>query len=334
MLNKGMLVTNCVGLPTHIASEPPQQYYDTTNPDARAFHWGKLCENYYDKGVRVFWLDAIEPEIFPTYEENIRLSMGSGTQVANIFSVKQQQAVYEGMRQEGETEIITLNRSAWVGSQRYGAAVWSGDIPSTFESLSKQVRAGLNISVSGIPWWTTDIGGFHVGNIESDYFKELIVRWFQFGVFCPLFRLHGVRCDNTLIDGTDNEVWSFGEKAYDIITKLMLLRERMKPYIMQHMKIAHETGIPVMRPLFFEFPDDTVSYEIEDTFLFGPDLLIAPILTQGTWNREVYLPSGTKWQHVWSDTIYDGGIVVNVPAPLNEIPVFVKEGSTILSIFK
>jgi len=334
MKEKGLLITNVMGLNTHIPSHPPQQYCDPTNPETRKYMWGKVSENYYRHGIKVWWLDAVEPEMFPTYEENTRYFLGSGAQVANIYSLMNQKGFYEGMQSEGETEIITLNRSAWVGTQRYGAAVWSGDIPCTFESLAAQVRAGLNIAICGIPWWTTDIGGFYVGNIESDYFKELIVRWFQFGVFCPLFRLHGVRCDNTGVDGAANEVWSFGERAYGIITKLLFLRERMRPYIMKHMGEASETGMPVMRPLFFEFPEDNLAYEVEDQFLFGPDILVAPVLALGATGREVYLPKGAIWQNVNSGVGFEGGQIIDVIAPLEEIPVFVKQGSDVLEVFQ
>jgi alpha-D-xyloside xylohydrolase len=334
MRENGLLLTNVAGLSTHIQSDPPQQYYDPTNPKAREFLWEKIKNNYYSHGIKVWWLDAVEPELFPTYEENTRYYLGGGEQVSSIYPLMHQQGFYEGMTQEGETEIITLNRSAWVGSQRYGAAVWSGDIPCAFESLANQVRAGLNIAVSGIPWWTTDIGGFFVGNIESEYFRELIVRWFQYGTFCPLFRLHGVRCDNTGIDGKENEVWSFGSRAYEIIKKLLFLRERLHPYIMEHMRVANETGIPVMRPLFFEYPSDSQAYEVEDAFLFGPDILVAPILSRSTWNREVYLPKDRSWQHISSGKAYEGGQTIEVAAPLENIPIFVRDGSTVLDAFK
>ena len=338
MKEKGLLITNTMGLNTHIPSDPPQQYCDPTNPETREYIWGKVRENYYSHGIKVWWLDAVEPEMFPTYEENTRYALGSGAQVANIYSLMHQKGFYEGMLGEGETEIITLNRSGWVGTQRYGAAVWSGDIPCTFESLAEQVKAGLNIAVSGIPWWTTDIGGFYVGNIESDYFKELIVRWFQYGVFCPLYRLHGVRCtvdgDHGVSDGAANEVWSFGERAYGIISKLLFLRERLRPYIMKHMDEASETGMPVIRPMFFEFPEDGIAYEVEDQFLFGSDILVAPVLKPGASSREVYLPKGAAWQNVNSGAEYEGGQVIDVAAPLEEIPVFVKQGCEVIKVFK
>jgi alpha-D-xyloside xylohydrolase len=212
---------------------------DSTHPEARAFFWSKLRQNYVRNGVKIFWLDAIEPEMATYDHDNVRYHAGNGLEVGGLYPLCQQQAVYEGMKAAGESEIITLGRAAFAGSQRFAAAVWSGDIHSTFEDLQQQVRAGLNISLSGIPWWTTDIGGFFGGRVSSPYFRELIVRWFQYGAFCPLFRLHGWR-NSSLTDpetsdpekGGPNEVWKFGERAFRCIKKMLALRERLRPYIM------------------------------------------------------------------------------------------------------
>jgi len=230
------------------------------------------------------------------------------------------------MRAEGEEDIFLLCRAGWLGSQRYAASIWSGDIDSTFESLQHQVRAGLNMALSGIPWWNTDIGGFKRGDTLSAYFRELIVRWFQYGVFCPICRLHGVRepfdLDNPTGTGSDNELWSFGNDVYAILKDLVFLRERLRPYIMEQMKVAHQTGVPVMRPLFFDFQDDETCYRIEDQFMFGPDILVAPILFQGAVERDVYLPAGTLWTDAWTGETFDGGQCLTASAPLERIPVY------------
>jgi len=236
-------------------------FYDPTNPQARRFIWEQVKQGYYEHGIKVFWLDACEPEIKPRDFDNLRYHIGNGQAVTNLYPFYNAQAFYEGMRSEGETEIVNLCRSAWAGSQRFGAALWSGDIQSSFEALRAQLPAGLNAGLSGIPWWTTDIGGFFNGDIRSPYFRELIVRWFQYGLFCPLFRLHGYRLPypetaDGIFAGGPNEVWSFGEEAYQIIKELLFLRERLKPYIMAQMKLAHEIGTPPMRPLFFDFSAD------------------------------------------------------------------------------
>jgi alpha-D-xyloside xylohydrolase len=240
------------------------------------------------------------------------------------------------MTAEGEEEIVLLCRSAWAGSQRYGALVWSGDIDSTFEDLRRQIPAGLNMGLSGIPWWTTDIGGFKNGDINSPSFRELIVRWFQFGVFCPVFRLHGIRQPGTLVGseqtGAANEVWSFGETEYEIIHRLLFLRERLRPYVMEQMKVAHETGLPPMRPLFLNFPADPACWEVQDQFLLGDDILVAPVVTEGAREREVYLPPGAGWRDAWTGAPVAGGQWVTAAAPLELIPVYLREGGSLTDL--
>jgi alpha-D-xyloside xylohydrolase len=336
MQERGLLVRNERGLPAHkpFRDTKPEgltyvQFYDATNPEAREFIWEQVKRGYYDKGIRVWWLDACEPDMYPTDPDNVRFHLGNGLQVFNIYPLMHARAFYEGMRSEGEDEIISLCRSAWAGSQRYGAAVWSGDIESTFEALQDQVRAGLNIALSGIPWWTTDIGGFFDGDPDSPYFRELIVRWFQYGVFCPLFRLHGYRLPEGSKTGGPNEVWSFGERAYEIITGLLSLRERLRPYIMEQMQLAHEKGTPPMRPLFFDLPDDDGCIGVDDQFMFGPDLLVAPVLHQRARSREVYLPAGTSWTNPWTEETLEGGQWVTADAPLDRIPVYLRGQATL-----
>ncbi len=304
-------------------------YYDATNPEARRFIWERVRQGYYRHGIKVWWLDACEPECYPTHPENLRFHLGSGLAAFNLYPLLHERGFYEGMRSEGETEIITLCRSAWASSQRYAAAVWSGDIDSTFESLAKQVRAGLNIGLSGIPWWTTDIGGFSGGDVNSPYFRELIVRWFQYGVFCPLFRLHGNRAPGQVKSGGPNEVWSFGEEAYGIIRELMFLRERLRPYLMAQMEAAHRHGAPPMRPLFYDFPADARAWEVEDQFMCGPDLLVAPVVTEGARERAVYLPAGAQWTDAWTGVVLPGGQTIVAAAPLERIPLYLRDGSAL-----
>lgn len=338
MRQRGLLIRTERGIPVlmdfkdnHPDGPISIYYYDATNPEARQFIWEQVHEHYYRYGIKTFWLDACEPEMFPPDMDNLRFYAGDGYAVTNAYPVLHERGFYEGMREAGEQTVLNLCRSAWAGSQHYGAAVWSGDIESTFEALQVQVRAGLNMALSGIPWWTTDIGGFYGGDIESPSFRELIIRWFQYGVFCPIFRLHGYRNPErdvtSMIDtGGPNEVWSFGEQAYTIIKDLLFLRERLRPYISQQMRLAQEKGIPPMRPLFFDFPADDRCYAIEDQFLFGPDLLVAPILSEGARSREVYLPVGTNWTDAWSGQLIAGGEQITAVAPLERIPVYMREG--------
>jgi alpha-D-xyloside xylohydrolase len=336
MQAQGLLVRTERGLPALMPfrdNQPPGpvylHIYDATNPQARQFIWEQVREHYYAYGIKHWWLDACEPEMYPSDEDNLRFHLGNGSAVANAYPLLHARGFYEQMRAEGEPSILNLCRSAWAGSQRYGAVVWSGDINSTFEALQAQVRAGLNMGLSGIPWWTTDIGGFHGGDPESPAFRELLIRWFQYGAFCPIFRLHGHRKPRSdeeagVFAAGPNEAWSFGEEAYTIIKELLFLRERLRPYILEHMRLAHEHGIPPMRPLFFDFPGDERAVDIDDQFLFGPDLLVAPVLHAGAREREVYLPGGTTWTDAWTGTLLDGGQRRLADAPLDRIPLFIR----------
>jgi alpha-D-xyloside xylohydrolase len=344
MRERGMLINNESGTDAqqvfvdHGVDGPAYYpFYDATSPEARAFLWETVKKNYYDLGVKVFWLDNDEPDVNPWSPGNLRFHIGNGTEVANLYPLLHQKAFYDGMRAAGEADFVTLSRSGWAGSQRFASAIWSGDIASTFESLRTQVRAGLNMGLSGIPWWTTDIGGFHGGDVRTAYFRELIVRWFQYGVFCPIFRLHGYRLpvEKPLpATGAGNEVWSFGEEAYGIIRRLLLLRERMRPYLQRQMRLAAEKGLPPMRPLFVDFPDDRACETVEDQFLLGPDILVAPVLAEGARGRRVYLPAGTEWTNAEKGTSHPGGEWREVEAPLESVPVFLKAGSGLEEIFR
>ncbi len=201
-----------------VASTVQVAFYDATNPDAREFVWSKVKENYLDPyGITAFWLDACEPELKPGFSENLRYWAGPGLEVGNAYPAENARTFYEGLLATGEEEIVTLNRSAWAGSQRYGAALWSGDIGTDFPTLRRQIAAGLNTALSGIPWWNTDIGGFHGGDPDDPAYREVMVRWFQFGALSPLMRLHGFRDPGMPLGpemtGGPNEVWSYGEEA-------------------------------------------------------------------------------------------------------------------------
>jgi len=295
------------------------EHYDPTNPEAAQFLWSKWKRNYFDLGIHTFWLDPCDPFFAIKDRADLRYRLGKGIEVDSYFPVAHQKNIYDGLKASRESEVVTLCRSAWAGSQRYGAALWSGDIESSFEQLSNYLKAGLNVAMSGLPWWTTDIGGFVSVDIASPIFRELIVRWYQYGVFCPLFRTHG--------DRPVNEAWSFGEEAYRHIRRAMLLRERLRAYVMEQMKAAHERGLPPMRPIFFDFPEDKSAAVIEDEFLFGPDLLIAPILNYQARSREVYLPDAAQWRDAWTGKRAPAGRSFIADAPLEHIPVYVREGN-------
>ena len=310
--------------------------YDPTNPEARAYIWEKVKKNYYDKGIRIFWLDEAEPECKVYDFDLYRYSIGPVLQVGNIYPVVYAQSFYEGMQAAGQENPLNLLRCAWAGSQRFGALVWSGDIDTKFRTLREQCAAGLSMAMAGIPWWTTDIGGFHGGDQNDPAFRELLVRWFQFGAVCPVFRLHGFRATgeespNPAKAGTGgpNEVWSYGEEVYEILKRYLFLREEMLPYVEKTMRVTHETGAPVMRPLFYDFPKDAKAADIEDEYMFGDSVLVAPVMELGLRSRDVYLPEGETWVEAHTGAEYAGGQTVCADAPLEVIPVFLRKGADV-----
>lgn len=338
MADNGYLVNADRGNAIHMTWMGNTTFFDATNPKAQEFVWNKCKENYYSKGIRCFWLDEAEPEYGPYDFDIYRYHMGPALQCTNIYPVMYAKGFYDGLKSEGEKDILSLVRCAWAGSQKYGALTWSGDIHSSFKAMREQLQAGLNMSIAGIPWWTSDIGGFVGGDISDKKFRELLVRWFQWGAFCPVFRMHGERSpwyerEEEFIDGVrqitsgqDNEVWSFGEENYEILKKFMLIRENLRPYIRECMDLSSEKGVPIMRPLFFDFYDDKQAWEVEDVYMFGPDILVAPIFEEAATKRNVYLPSGTAWIDAFTKKKYDGGQFVTVPAPIDIMPLFVREG--------
>ena len=333
MSKHDLLVKTDRGQSTHMEFLGNNVFFDATNPKARDYIWRKIKRNYYDKGIKLFWLDEAEPEYGPYDFDIYRYHLGPALLVSNLYPALYAKAFYDGMTAAGQQNVINLVRCAWAGSQRYGALVWSGDVDSSFRGLREQFAAGLNMGLAGIPWWTTDIGGFLGGNPDDPQFRECIVRWFEYAAFCPVFRLHGERLPHQkplstsgggqFFSGAANEVWSYGEEAYGIFTKYLLLRERLRPYIARQMKAAHECGTPVIRPLFYDFPDDPAAWEVTDAYLFGPSLLIAPVMTENVRERAVYLPAGTPWRCARTGEVYAGGQTIVCAAPLDAIPVFI-----------
>ena len=347
MLAKGFLVQTEGGVRTNFEFMGNTVFFDPTNPKAREHVWNIAKRNYFDKGIRIFWLDEAEPE-FSVYDfDQYRYHLGTTLEVGNYYPVDYAKTFYDGLASQGISEVVNLVRCAWAGSQKYGALVWSGDIDTTFESFRNQVVAGLHMGLAGIPWWTTDIGGFGGGDPDDPLYRELLVRWFQYGTFCPVMRLHGFRVDNNpqfalthpegstsddVFSGGPNEVWSYGEEVFQILKRFLLLRERLKPYLSTLMSEAHEKGTPVIRTLFYEFSDDPEAWLVSDQFMLGPDLLVAPILTSGAKERLVYLPEGTAWREVQTGRLRQGGTRFVTPAPLDSIPLFLREESRNLSV--
>ncbi len=340
MDSRGLLVRNMEGLPLHMPfwdkgtdGQVFMRFYDSTNPEARRYIWQKVTDGYRRYGIRAFWLDACEPEILSDNADNARYFLGQGSEVQGVYPREHARGFREGLRADGESDGVLLCRSAWAGSQRYGTIVWSGDIESTFEALAEQIPAGLNMGVAGIGWWNTDIGGFKSGDPSTPYFRELIVRWFQFAVFSPIFRLHGIREPGRLVGssqtGAPNEVWSFGEEAYDLIREQLALRERLRPYVMEQMATAAASGLPPMRALFLEFPAEAAAWEVSDQYMFGPDVLVAPITSYGARERNVYLPEGASWLDAWTGEPVARNGWVTAAAPLERIPVYLRAGGAL-----
>jgi len=336
MMQKGLLVKNNFGVNIQKIFMGYNSFADATNPRTRKYVWDKLKKNYADIGIRTFWLDEAEPTYSNSSFELYRYHAGTALETGNIFPKEYSRMIYEGQRANGQEEIVNLVRCAWAGSQRYGALVWSGDIHSTYEDFRKQICAGIHMGIAGIPWWTTDIGGFSGGHTEDPEFQKLLIRWFQFGSFCPVMRMHGSRQPReNVIDkegnvrratGAGNEVWSFGEENYKILVKFIEIREMMRDYSRSLMKQAHEKGTPVMRALFYEFPEDEVCWDVKDSYLYGPDILVAPICYEKADSRKVYLPKGVSWTHAGTGIVYNGGNVYEIAASISTIPIFLREG--------
>ena len=336
MLDRGLLIKTERGALQTYDFQGDCVEIDVFNLETRKYVWEVCKKNYYDFGIDAFWLDNSEPD-FGVYDfDHYRYIDGPALSCSNIYPQLYSRVFYDGMKAEGEENIVNLLRCAWAGSQKYGNVVWSGDVPSTFEAFYDQLQAGLNMGLAGIPWWTTDIGGFHGGVTEDPDFQELLVRWFQFGTFCPVMRIHGNRGPREEIinkagevregTGADNEVWSLGAKNYEILTKFIGVREKMRDYTRSLMAEAHEKGTPVMRTMFYEFPEDAACWDISDAYMFGSDILVAPIVRAKATSRTVYLPAGASWTLANTGDVYEGGKAYEIEAPIETLPIFLRDG--------
>lgn len=319
-----------------------QTFVDMFDPETRSFVWEQIKKTYIEYGIRTFWLDEAEPEVHPQQFSNLKTYAGNMAQIALMYPYYYAKCYHDGLKSEGEEDVVLLTRAAYPGSQKFGALVWNGDVPSDFRALKESVVSGLSMAMCGIPWWNSDIGGFFGGDTESDYFRELIVRWFQFGLFCPVMRLHGTRNRQSYyVDrnpgiicpgGGYNEIWHFGEENYQIIKELILLRQRLKPYILKCAERSAATGEPIMRPMFFDFPEDENCYKLSDQYMFGPDILFAPVVEQGQTRRSVYLPEG-RWIRTSDKSVRTGGGFVDEKAEISEFIAFVREEADVANIF-
>ncbi len=298
--------------------------YDAFNPQAQQSFWNLLDRNLFEIGADGWWLDADEPET-SSRETSIlvtgRTALGNGARYANMYPLMHTGAVYRGQRvATNEKRVFILSRSAFLGSQRNAAAAWSGDVEGSWTFFKKQIPAGLNFSMSGLPYWTTDIGGFWPGNPDDPAYRELFVRWFQFGTFNPLFRVHGTRKPD------HNELWSYGADAQSILLKFDTLRYRLLPYIYSLAWMTTHADYTPMRALVMDFRNDVRVADLTDQFMFGPALMVNPVTDPGVDRRPVYLPAAT-WYDFWTGATEKGPRTVITASELDRLPLYVRAGS-------
>lgn len=287
--------------------------YDHTNPAARAYWWEKT-RRLYDQGLRGYWTDMGELE---EHFEGTRSLMGGRQETHNAYAMMWAMGLYTGQTRDCGTRPFILSRSCCAGIQKYGAAVWSGDINASWQVLREQIRVGQGMAMSGIPWWCTDIGGFLTG---SDFSPELYIRWMEWGVFCPLFRTHGTR--------PGNEAWMFGESSEKTIRALIRFRYMLLPYFYSLAMACALKGSGMLQPMAAAFPTDPVcTAGLEGQMVIGQEMIVAPVDKPGIRKQQVYLPEGV-WIHYWSGRVLNGGWHT-VSAPLGQVPLFIRGGAII-----
>ena len=308
-------------------------YFNPFSSEGREVYWQQMNRELFSKGVDVWWLDASEPEISTPadpflYKNVMDNNLGTGARYLNAFSLMQTKAIYEGQRKTDKNKrALILGRSAYAGQQKNGTVIWTGDIAGTWEVFRKQIICGLNFNLSGLPYWTTDIGGFFINkpdwpllNKDPGY-RELYTRWFQFGVFCPVLRTHG--------NGPRREMWLLGDESYQIQKDFDILRHRLFPYIYSNAgNITHHNST-LMRPLVMDFQDDEKALAVDNEYMFGDAFLVCPVIQANVKTQSCYLPKKTQWINFWTGEKLEGGVNVVVKTPLNQIPLFVKAGSIV-----
>ncbi len=300
--------------------------YDATSAEARTYYWKRMEKGLFNIGIDAWWLDTTEPET-EGQEENVllrhKLAIGSGDRYVNLYPLLTTSAVYQGQRGASDSKrVFILSRSAFAGSQRNAVTAWSGDINSDFLSFQRQIPAGLNFALSGLPYWTTDIGGFVSGDPDNPAYRELFVRWFEYGTFCPVFRVHGTRKTD------QNELWSYGPDAQKILVSFDRLRYRLLPYIYSLAWKTTSASYTPMRPLVMDFRGDLRAENTGDQFMFGPAFLVNPVTEPAASTRRLYLPQA-RWYDFWTGSSMEGGHAVDAAAPLERIPLYLRAGSIV-----
>ncbi len=300
---------------------PGTKWLDYFNPETRKEYWNTLKINMFDNGVDSWWMDAVEPENDALKGEITYAGLGDFYRLTYPLMVSK--AVYEGQRETtSEKRVCILTRSAFLGQQRYGIINWSGDIGGNWDAYKRQIVAGLNYNITGLPYWTTDIGGFFRpgwSQYTNENFRELLTRWFQWGTFNPIFRIHGYM--------SETEPWKFGELVEESMRTMLNLRYRLIPYIYSEAWQVTKNGSTMMRPLVMDFREDVEAIDQPYEYMFGKSFLVAPVTEAGINDWNVYLPKNVKWYNFWTGKQLNGGQTVTTKAPIDKIPLFVKAGS-------
>lgn len=307
--------------------------YDVYNPTARNIYWDYLNKGIFSLGIDAWWLDSTEPDHINIKEKDFDQPtfLGSYRSVENAFPLQHTGGVYDHQRAVSNTKrVLLLTRSAFAGQQRYGTNTWSGDVGSNWPTLKKQIPAALNFSLTGLPYWNGDIGGFFAGDFvkgggaKNPDFQELYNRWMQFATFTPMMRSHGT--------DIPREIYQFGKKgdrAFDIQEKFINLRYRLLPYTYATAwAVTHHAG-SIMRPLYSQFPNDPAGFENSSEYMFGSSFLVSPVTDKGVTNQEIYLPAASKWFDFWTGEVFKGGQTVKRETPMEIIPLYVKAGSIV-----
>lgn len=299
-------------------------YYDPFTPAGRHLYWDEIAREIADKDFDGWWLDASEPELAAKWGEfaGYRTAAGPAPLVFNAYPLMHTTSVYQGQRAaRSDRRVMILTRSAYAGQQRNAAITWSGDIQGTWPVFARQIPDGINFSMSGVPYWNTDTGGFYGGNPADPAYAELFTRWFQFSAFCPMFRVHGA--------GPAKELWRWDDATQAILVSFDRLRYRLLPYIYSDSWQVSRFNGTMMRGLAMDFQADPHVFDIPDEYLFGPSILVAPVTSAGATWRSVYLPAGASWIDFWTGQTLEGGASVDVPAPAATLPLFVRAGSIV-----
>ena len=308
----------------YVANErfiPGTKWLDYFNPETRNDYWNTLKENMFDHGVDAWWMDAVEPENDALKGEMTHIGLGDFYRL--LYPLLVSQSVYEGQRAvTSDKRVCILTRSAFSGQQRYGVINWSGDVGGTWQGYKRQIVAGLNFTMTGLPYWTTDIGGFFrqgPSQYTDENYHELLTRWYQWGAFSPIFRMHGYM--------SETEPWKYGQTVEDHMRKMLSLRYRLLPYIYSEAWQVTSQGSTMMRPLVMDFREDALALEQPYQYMFGDAFLVSPITEPGVNKWDVYLPESAGWYDFWTGERFDGQQSVEADAPLDRLPLFVKAGS-------